>query len=42
MEMIVRLAVDKYGKRGLNVQDSVSKMFNDDKLLDWMMKFDVS
>jgi hypothetical protein len=42
MEMIVRLAIDKHGKRGTNVQDCISKVLHEDKLLDWLMTFDIS
>ena len=42
MEMIVRLAVDKYQKKGKSIEESITRVFNNNELLNWFMTFDIS
>lgn len=34
LELIVRLAIDKFGKKGLTIQDCITTLIYDEKLID--------
>ncbi len=42
LEMIVRLAIDKYNKKGLAIDECIRKLMENDRLIDWLRTFDIS